>query len=305
VLALGPAELAALLSISIASAERLHREADVLVRRTDVLEPDSPDFVPTGGPRSTRKRRPGAERPSARFELVEPAELPELPELPESLRSRRADPSWASLAARSTAVPTAPTRTPPSPEPRERAAEVPSIALTPTAPPRPLVPPTAASAPAPAPVPEAREPRPAPAEPEVAPRKPAERPLEVELLDGLDPALLQALAAAGIRTVEELIDAAGLNLSRRVGVPFTRLLEMQLQAESLVVRSAPAPRTAPVARIEAALPRAAAPSEFAGRNRRFSDRMRPSPGQHLISPGSLGSTRAPGSTDGGSAGPFA
>jgi len=62
-------------------------------------------------------------------------------------------------------------------------------------------------------------------------------PLQIGQPDGLDGELLAALEAAGIRTAEDLVQASGLELSRDLGVPFTRLLELQLGAQHLFRRS--------------------------------------------------------------------
>lgn len=62
-------------------------------------------------------------------------------------------------------------------------------------------------------------------------------PLQVGQPDGLERELLVALEAAGVRTAEALVQASGLELSRELGVPFTRLLELQLGAQHLFRRS--------------------------------------------------------------------
>ncbi|MFT5285317.1 MAG: hypothetical protein ACI8TQ_001479 [Planctomycetota bacterium] len=69
------------------------------------------------------------------------------------------------------------------------------------------------------------------------PASPAENPfmpLEVGLIAGLDADVLQLLASADIRSIESLVLASGLDLSRKLSIPFTRLLELQLGAQHLV-----------------------------------------------------------------------
>ena len=58
-------------------------------------------------------------------------------------------------------------------------------------------------------------------------------PLALGQPDGIDSELLDALRAAGISTAEALVEASGLELSRELSIPFTRLLELQLGAQHL------------------------------------------------------------------------
>ena len=64
----------------------------------------------------------------------------------------------------------------------------------------------------------------------------ASTPLELGQPDGIDSELLDALQAAGITTAEALVEASGLELSRELSIPFTRLLELQLGAQHLFRR---------------------------------------------------------------------
>ncbi len=73
---------------------------------------------------------------------------------------------------------------------------------------------------------------------EEAPPAPAspERVLQRGELPGLDSQTCEALVREGVRTYRALIELASLGLARRVGIPFTRLLDLRYAAEGFLAR---------------------------------------------------------------------
>ncbi len=98
--------------------------------------------------------------------------------------------------------------------------------------------------------------------------------LAAGILDDLDLELCEALARAGVRSVEELVSGSGLSLARKVGVPFTRLLELQLRAQNLR-DSAPRPPAAPAPALAPTTPPDARTPCEVPRDRRLTDRLSP------------------------------
>jgi len=94
-------------------------------------------------------------------------------------------------------------------------------------------------------------------------------PLALGQPDGIDSELLEALRAAGISTAEALVEASGLELSRVLSIPFTRLLELQLAAQHLFRRSNTLVPQKP--RSRRALDRASDPSGSITKKRRHTD----------------------------------
>jgi len=63
-------------------------------------------------------------------------------------------------------------------------------------------------------------------------REPA--PLKIGEIPGLDSRTCQQLVAQGVRTYQALVDLANLNLARRTGIPFTRLLDLRHHARGVL-----------------------------------------------------------------------
>ncbi len=88
--------------------------------------------------------------------------------------------------------------------------------------------------------------------------------------EGLDEELLKALHSAGILTAEALVEASGLELSRKIAVPFTRLLELQLGAQHLFRRNTLVPRS-PAAKSSRTARAPYVPTKSTTRMRRHTD----------------------------------
>ena len=67
------------------------------------------------------------------------------------------------------------------------------------------------------------------------------------IVPGLDAGLVQRLIEQGVRTVEALVEETSLRLARRVGLPYTRLLDIQFQTRELLVEARRERGTAPLA----------------------------------------------------------
>lgn len=79
--------------------------------------------------------------------------------------------------------------------------------------------------------------------------EPEETSLVAGRIDGLDGRTCQRLIEQGVRTVQALVELAGLPLARRTGIPYTKLLDLAYRArrsvsESLPRRGAPEPARA-------------------------------------------------------------
>ena len=65
------------------------------------------------------------------------------------------------------------------------------------------------------------------------------------LLEGLDRSLCERLVAQGVRTLETLTAMTELSFARTVGIPYTKLIELQYQARrrsrDIIVPAAPPP----------------------------------------------------------------
>ncbi len=81
------------------------------------------------------------------------------------------------------------------------------------------------------------------------------------LIEGLDHEACRALASAGVVTLVELADCANLQLARRLGLPFAKLLELELLAQRLLK----APRAVEQA-TQAQQPKLASPQPARDRN---------------------------------------
>lgn len=68
----------------------------------------------------------------------------------------------------------------------------------------------------------------------VEPRMRLDLNLREGLIEGLNQGVCRALASAGVVTLVELADCANLQLARRLGVPFAKLLELELLAQRLL-----------------------------------------------------------------------
>jgi len=71
-----------------------------------------------------------------------------------------------------------------------------------------------------------------PEEPGLVAVSPEGTPLRSGEIPGLDARTCQRLVAQGVRTYRALVDLANLNLARRTGIPFTRLLDLRHHARA-------------------------------------------------------------------------
>jgi hypothetical protein len=73
---------------------------------------------------------------------------------------------------------------------------------------------------------------------------PAGSLLRADLIDGLDSVWCDRLISQGVLTLETLVDAPGMKLAKRLGVPLTELMDLQLLAQrKLGEERVPAPST--------------------------------------------------------------
>jgi hypothetical protein len=63
-------------------------------------------------------------------------------------------------------------------------------------------------------------------------------PLRRDAIEGLDAAWCDRLVAQGVLTLETLVDAPALKLARRLGVPLTALMDLQVLAQHALAESA-------------------------------------------------------------------
>jgi len=68
--------------------------------------------------------------------------------------------------------------------------------------------------------------------------------LRADLIDGLDASLCARLASYDVSTLEALVDAPGMKLAKRLGVPLTELMDLQLLAQRALTKQREAPSTA-------------------------------------------------------------
>ncbi len=76
-----------------------------------------------------------------------------------------------------------------------------------------------------------------------APGRARETPLVSHAVEGLDGRTCERLVAEGVRTLEGLVELAGLALSRRTGISYTKLLDLSYRAKLLL--GGPAQEPAP------------------------------------------------------------
>jgi len=98
--------------------------------------------------------------------------------------------------------------------------------------------------------------------PQRPPASPASPALSAEAVDGLDVAAVRALREAGLATLEDLVGADEVELTRSTGLPLTRLLRWRFLAKR-ALQDAPAARV-PAPPVELEAPERFSPAEVRG-----------------------------------------